>query len=124
MVLRTTHDRRFPLTCVRPKLRDAGKAMFKRLKPLVILGRQITDPLAIKLAQFMNDARALYVAELRVRRGDTWRMIAEDCGRAWNKGWDARQDIGAALCGLASAYLGEDWGTSTSYSTRRPERLG
>jgi hypothetical protein len=41
--------------------------MFKRLKPLVIHGRQITDPLAIELAQFMNDDRALYVAELPVR---------------------------------------------------------
>lgn len=86
------------------------KAMFKRLKPLVIRGQQITDPLAVELAQFMNDDRALFVAELRVSRGYTWRMIAEECGRVWGKGWDARQDIGAALCGLASTYLGEGWG--------------
>jgi hypothetical protein len=84
--------------------------MFKRLKPLIIRDRQITDPLAVELVRFMNDDRALYVAELRVQRGYTWRAIAEDCGRAWGKGWDGRQDIGAALCGLASAYLGEGWG--------------
>ena len=84
--------------------------MFKRLKPLVIHDRQVTDPLAVELAQFMNDDRALYVAELRVLRGYTWRMVAEECGRAWGKGWDDRQDIGVALCGLASAFLGEDWG--------------
>ena len=41
--------------------------MFKRLKPLAIHGRQITDTLAVELAQFMNDDRALYVAELRVQ---------------------------------------------------------
>ena len=103
--------------------------MFKRLKPRVIHGRQITDPLAGELSQFMNDDRALYVAELRARRGYTWRMIAEDCGRAWGKGWDARQDIGAALCGLASAYLGEDWGylnelpDPASLSTSRESQL-
>jgi hypothetical protein len=39
--------------------------MFKRLKPLVIHGRSITDPLAIELAQCMTDERALFVAELR-----------------------------------------------------------
>ena len=50
------------------------------------------------------------MAELRVQRGYTWRAIAEECGRAWGKSWDSRQDIGAALCGSASAYLGEDWG--------------
>jgi hypothetical protein len=83
--------------------------VFKRNKPLVIQGQQITDPLAIELAQFMSDDRALYVAELRIQRGYTWRSIAEDCGRAWGKGWSDRQDIGAALCGLASAQLGEDW---------------
>ena len=90
--------------------RSGQNAMFKRLNPLVIQGRQITDPLAVELAQFMNDDRALYVAELRVQRGYTWRAIAEDCGRAWRNGWDARQDTGAALCSLASAHLGEDWG--------------
>ena len=66
-------------------------------------------PLAIELAQLMSDDRALYVAELRVLRGNTWRMIAEDCGRVWRKAWTDRQDIGEALCGLASAYLWEDW---------------
>lgn len=84
--------------------------MFKRLKPLVIQGRQINDPLAVELAQFMTDERALFVAELRVQRGYTWRAIAEECGRAWGKPWDARQDVGEALCSLASAFLGEDWG--------------
>ena len=83
--------------------------MFKRLKPLMIHGRTITDPLAIELAQFMTDERALFVAELRVQRECTWRMVAQECGRAWGKPWGARQDIGAALCGLASARLGEDW---------------
>ena len=83
--------------------------MFKRLKPWLSTD-SITDPLAVELARFMNDDRALYVAELRGRRGYTWRMIAEECGRAWRKEWDDRQDIGEALCGLASAYLGEDCG--------------
>jgi hypothetical protein len=84
--------------------------MFNRLKPLVIHGRTITDPLAARLAQYMTDERALLVAELRVQREYTWRMLAEECGRAWGKSWGPRQDIGAALCGLASAHLGEDWG--------------
>jgi hypothetical protein len=83
--------------------------MFKHSKPLVIHGRQITDPLTVELAQFITNERALYVAQLRVQRGYTWRMIAEECGRAWGNGWTDRQDIGEALCGLASAYLGEDW---------------
>ena len=83
--------------------------MFKRLKPLVIHGRSITDPLAIELAQYMTDERALFVAELRVRREYTWRSVAEECGRAWGKPRGARQDVGEALCGLASARLGEDW---------------
>lgn len=84
--------------------------MFNWHKPLVIHGRTITDRLAIELGQFMTEDRALFVAELRVRYKYTWRSVAEECGRAWGKPWDARQDIGDALCGLASAYLGEDWG--------------
>jgi hypothetical protein len=83
--------------------------MFKRLKPLMIHGRTVTDPLAIELAQYLTEDRALFVAELRVQREYTWRSVAEECGRAWGKPWSARQDIGAALCGLASAHLGEDW---------------
>ncbi len=83
--------------------------MFKRIKPLVIHGRLIMSPLAIELAQYMNEDRALFVAELRVRREYTWRCVAEECGRAWGKAWGERQDVGEALCGLAAAYLGEDW---------------
>jgi hypothetical protein len=83
--------------------------VFKRLKPLVIQGRTITDPLAVELAQFVTEERALFVAELRVSRDYTWRMVAEECGRVWGKPWGTRQDIGATLCGLASAHLGEDW---------------
>jgi hypothetical protein len=83
--------------------------MFKRLKPLFINGRQITDPLSIELAQYMTEDRALFVAQLRVERELTWRMVALECGRAWGKGWGERQDVGAALCGLAAAHLGEDW---------------
>lgn len=83
--------------------------MFKRKKPLTIHGRSITDPLAVELAQYMTDERALLVAELRVQREYSWRMVAEECGRAWGKPWGARQDVGEALCGLASAHLGEDW---------------
>jgi hypothetical protein len=64
--------------------------MFKRLRPLEIQGRQITDPLAIEVARFMTEDRALFVAERRVRRGYTWRVIAGECGRAWgSKGWEA-----------------------------------
>jgi hypothetical protein len=84
--------------------------MFKRLAPLMIHGRTITDPLAIELAQYMTDERALFVAELRVQREYTWRLVAEECGRAWGKPWGDRQDVGAALCGLAAAHLDEDWG--------------
>ncbi len=83
--------------------------MFKRLKPLTIQGRTITDPLAIEFAPFMTDDRALFVAELRVQREYTWRSIAEECARAWGKQWETSQDIGRALCTLASAHLGEDW---------------
>ena len=83
--------------------------IFKRLKPQVIHGRTITDSLAIELAHYMTEDRALFAAELRARRESTWRSVAEECGRAWGKSWGERQDIGAALCGLASAYLGEDW---------------
>ena len=59
--------------------------MFKRLKPLVIHGRIIGDPLAVELAQFLTEERALYVAELRVTRQYSWRSLAEECGRAWGK---------------------------------------
>jgi hypothetical protein len=83
--------------------------MFKRRKPLFINGRQITDPLSIELAQYMTEDRALFVAHLRVEREYTWRTIAIECGRAWGKGWGEQQDVGEALCGLAAAYLGEDW---------------
>lgn len=83
--------------------------MFKRNKPLYINGRQITDPIAIQLAEFMNDDRAMFVANLRVERGYTWSLIAEECARAWNKELCAHPGAGQALCGLASAYLGEDW---------------
>jgi hypothetical protein len=83
--------------------------MFKRLKPLMIHGHSITNPLAVELAQYMTDERALFVAELRVQREYTWRLVAEACGRAWGKPWGDRQDVGEALCGLASAHLGEDW---------------
>jgi hypothetical protein len=82
--------------------------MFKRNKPLIIRGREITSPLAIKLAQHMTEDRAMFVAELRVQREYTWRMVAEECGQAWSKEWGADQDVGAALCALASAYFGED----------------
>jgi hypothetical protein len=75
----------------------------------MIHGRLITNPLAIELAQYMSDERALFVAELRVQREYTWRMVASECGRAWGKPWAETQDVGAALCGLASAFLGEDW---------------
>ena len=85
-----------------------GLGMFKRLKPLVIQGREISDPVAIELVQYMTEDRALFVADLRVRREFTWRMVAEECARAWGKHWEARQDIGAALCMLAAAYMGED----------------
>lgn len=83
--------------------------MFHRDKPLIIRGRRFTDPLAIRLAQHMTEERAMFVAELRVRRGYTWRMVAEECGRAWHKDWGEDQTVGEALCGLASAYFGEDW---------------
>ncbi len=86
-----------------------GRSMFKRIKPLVIHGRVISEPLAVELAQFMTDDRALFVAELRVSKEYTWRSVAEECGRAWGKSWGDRQDVGAALCGLAAVYLGEDW---------------
>jgi hypothetical protein len=84
--------------------------MFNRNKPLIIHGREITDPLAIRLSQHMTDERAMFVAELRVQREYTWRMIAEECGRAWSKDWDETSDVGEALCALAAAYFGEDWG--------------
>ena len=83
--------------------------MFHRIKPLVINGRPIRDRLAVELAQYLNEDRALFVADLRVRREFTWRSIAGECGLAWGKPWGDRQDVGEALCGLASAYLGEDW---------------
>jgi hypothetical protein len=83
--------------------------MFKRVKPLMIYGRLVSDALAIELAQYMTDDRALFVAELRVQRGYTWRMAAEECSRVWGKPWGARQDVVEALCGLASVRLGEDW---------------
>ncbi len=57
----------------------------------------------------MTDERALFVAELREQREYTWRMVAEERGRAWGKPWVASQDLGEALCGLASAHLEEDW---------------
>ena len=83
--------------------------MFKRIKALVIQGRTITDPLAIRLAEHMTEDRALFVAELRAKREFTFRSIAEECGRQWEKSWGEDQAVGEALCGLASAYLGEDW---------------
>lgn len=82
---------------------------FKRLKPLLIGRREITNPLAIELAQYVTEDRALFIAHLRVEREYTWRMVAEECARAWGKEWEARQDVGAALCELAAAHLGEDW---------------
>jgi hypothetical protein len=83
--------------------------MFKRRKPLIVEGWEITDPVAIELAQYLTEDRALFVAQLRVEREYTWRMVGEECGRAWGKDWGTRQDVGAALCGLAAAHLGEDW---------------
>lgn len=82
---------------------------FKRLKPLFINGREINSPLAIALAQHMTEDRALFVAQLRVKKEHTLRTVAAECGRAWGKGWGERQDVGEALCGLAAAYLGEGW---------------
>ncbi len=83
--------------------------MFKRIKPLFINGRQITDPLAIEMAEYMNEERALYVAHLRVEREYTWSMITEECAREWGKNFGGRLGAGQSLCGLASAYLGENW---------------
>lgn len=60
--------------------------MFKRIKPLVIHGRTITQPGAAQLAEYMTEERALFVAHLRVEREYTWRMIAEDCGKAAAQG--------------------------------------
>ena len=51
----------------------------------------------------------MFVAELRVKRAYTWRMVAEECGRAWSKDWGEDQEVGEALCALAAAYFGEDW---------------
>lgn len=83
--------------------------MFKRNKPLIVHGRTISNPLAIRLAEHMTEDRALFVAELRVNREHTWRSVADECGRAWHKPWGEDQEVGAALCSLAAAYLGEDW---------------
>ena len=55
---RLEYDRAFPMPSLGPRLRGLDQAMFKRLKPLIIHGRPITDPLAVELAQFMNDDRA------------------------------------------------------------------
>lgn len=81
--------------------------MFKRIKPLFIEGREITNPLAIELAQYMNEERALFVAHLRVECEFTWSMIAEECARAWGKDFGGRFGAGQSLCELAAAYLGE-----------------
>lgn len=51
--------------------------MFKRVKPLVIHGRTITQPGAAQLAEYMTEERALFVAHLRLEREYTWRMIAK-----------------------------------------------
>lgn len=83
--------------------------MFKRDNPLYINGRLITDRLAIRLAEHMTEERALFVALLRVDRQYTWRMVADECGRAWSKPWGEDQLVGAALCALAAAYVGKDW---------------
>lgn len=83
--------------------------MFNRIKPLFINGRRITDSLAIELAEYMNEDRALFVAQLRVERGYTWSLIGEECARVWGKDLCRRPGAGAALCELAAAYLGEDW---------------
>lgn len=83
--------------------------MFKRLKPLFIGTREITCPLAIYLSQYVTEERALFIAELRVNREYTFRMVAEECSRAWEKDWGDRQDIGDALCRLSAAHLGEEW---------------
>ncbi len=76
---------------------------------MVIHGRAINDPIALELAQHMTEERALFVAQLRITRQYTWRMISEECSRSWMKDWGSCQVVGAALCTLASAYLGEDW---------------
>ena len=81
--------------------------MFKRNQPLIIQGRTITNPLAIRLAQYMTEERAAFVADLRITKQFTWRMISGECARAWDKPWGEEQDIGKALCELASAYMGE-----------------
>jgi hypothetical protein len=83
--------------------------MFNRVTPLVIHGRAINDPLAVKLAEDMTEERALFIAELRITRQYTWRMISEECSRSWKKEWGSSQVVGEALCTLASAYFGEDW---------------
>lgn len=83
--------------------------MFNRHQPLYINGRQISSSLAIRMAEQMTEERALFVAMLRRDREYTWRMVAEECGQAWSKPWGADQDVGEALCGLASVYLNEDW---------------
>jgi hypothetical protein len=83
--------------------------MFKRLKPLFIGTQEITDPAAIYLAQYVTEDRALFIADLRVNSEFTFRMVSEECSRVWGKDWGDRQDIGAALCSLAAAHLGENW---------------
>jgi len=80
-----------------------------RKKPLFINGVEITDPVAIRLSGHMTEARAAFVHNLRNDREYTWRMIAEECANQWSKDWPASQDIGQALCRLASATLGEEY---------------
>ncbi len=56
----------------------------------------------------LTDKQALWVRDLRVSRGLTWRMVAEETALAWNGDWESEQFIGREICERAAVMLGED----------------
>jgi hypothetical protein len=58
----------------------------------------------------MTRQHALFVRDLRVNKGYTWRMVADTCRDAWTGEWDwaADQTVGREICERAAAILGED----------------
>jgi hypothetical protein len=73
---------------------------------IAINGREFSERLIIELAPRVASDRAAFIAELRVDREFTWSMVAEECGKAWQKDWGPCQRVGQALCRIAAAHLG------------------
>jgi len=62
-----------------------------------------------KLFENMTKEQAIFVRELRVDEGYSWRAVASACNKEWGGDWGSNQLAGMAICEKAATFFDEGY---------------